>query len=91
MNISVTGDLEDYLKFKVDSGEYNTHVEVIAEALRLLRERDVLRSIQSEKLNRDLELGIQQMNRGEVEPLEDVIKRIQTLSQQRHDSREKTA
>jgi len=80
MNISVTDELEDYLKFKGGVRRIRIHIEVIAEALRLLRDRDLLRGIQSEKLNRDLEAAVAHVNRGEVQPLEDVIKRLEQMS-----------
>ena len=41
MNVSLTPNLEDYVKGKVDSGLYNSASEVIREGLRALREKEI--------------------------------------------------
>lgn len=41
MNVSLTPTLEDFVKSKVSSGLYNNASEVMREALRLLREKEV--------------------------------------------------
>jgi len=40
MNISLTPKLEEFVKAKVKSGNYNNASEVVREALRVLQERD---------------------------------------------------
>ena len=40
MNISLTPQLENYVKNKVDTGRYTSASEVIREALRLLESQD---------------------------------------------------
>ena len=40
MNVSLTPQLEDYVRRKVESGLYNNASEVIRDGLRLLIERD---------------------------------------------------
>lgn len=41
MNVSLTPQLEEFVRRKVESGLYNNASEVIREGLRLLIERDV--------------------------------------------------
>ena len=41
MNVSLTPELEDLVNEKVRSGLYQTASEVVREALRLLRQRDL--------------------------------------------------
>ena len=40
MNVSLTPELEQFVRSKVESGKYITSSEVVREALRLLEERD---------------------------------------------------
>ena len=42
MNVSLTSELEQYVREKVNSGMYYSASEVIREGLRLLKERDQL-------------------------------------------------
>lgn len=40
MNVSLTPKLEDFVKLKVKTGDYNNASEVVREALRLLQKED---------------------------------------------------
>jgi len=57
MNISLTSQLEELVKKKVDSGRYGSASEVIREALRLLEERDRLHAIRLEELRKEIKRG----------------------------------
>ena len=70
MNISLTPELEYYVKKKVKSGRYNSSSEVIREALRLLEENDALRKIRLQELRKEIALGIEQADNGETVPLD---------------------
>lgn len=74
MNVSLTPELEKYINDKVASGLYHSSSEVIREALRLLKDQDVLRAIRLNELRMQIEAGI---NSGESQPLniDDVIER----------------
>ena len=65
MNVSLTPQLEQYVKDKVKSGLYNSSSEVVREALRLMGERDMLRQIRIEELRAEIQKGIDQIERGE--------------------------
>ena len=65
MNVSLTPHLEEYVKEKVKSGLYNSSSEVVREALRLMGERDRLRDIRLDELRKDIQIGIDQIERGE--------------------------
>jgi len=58
MNISLTPQLEELVKGKVESGFYNSASEVMREALRLLEERDQLRELRLEELRREIRKGL---------------------------------
>lgn len=70
MNISLTPQLETFLKQKVETGMYNSVSEVVREALRLLEERDVRQAITLEALRKDIHRGLDSLDRGEGKPLD---------------------
>lgn len=57
MNVSLTQNLEDYVKNKVESGLYNSASEVIREGLRALREKEIDSKIKA---------GLQQVEQGKT-------------------------
>ncbi len=75
MNVSLTPQLEAYLKQKVEKGMYNSVSEVVREALRLLEEQDALRAVKLEALRKEIDQGLESLNRGGGRPLDiDAIK-----------------
>lgn len=72
MNVSLTPQLEEFVKQKVRYGLYGSASEVVREALRLLEVRDR----QLEALRKEIAIGTEQADRGEVAPLDiEAIKR----------------
>ncbi len=67
MNVSLTPQLEDLIKKKVESGLYGSASEVIREALRLLDERDRLHTMRLEELRAEIKKGL---DSGEPTPLD---------------------
>ena len=67
MNVSLTPQLEDLIKKKVESGLYGSASEVIREALRLLDERDRLHTMRLEQLRAEIKKGL---DSGEPTPLD---------------------
>jgi antitoxin ParD1/3/4 len=57
INISLTPHFEALVKGKVESGLYNSVIEVMREALRLLEERDQLRELRLKELRREIQEG----------------------------------
>jgi antitoxin ParD1/3/4 len=75
MNVSLTPQLESYVKEKVSTGMYNSVSEVMREALRLLEERDALKAMKLAALRNDLQHGIDELDNGAGSPLDmDAIK-----------------
>ena len=70
MDITLTPDLEELVKQKVESGLYNSASEVVREGLRLLKEQDELKKLRLEELRRDVLQGYEQARRGESRPLD---------------------
>ena len=70
MNVSLTPQLENYIRQKVKKGMYNSVSEVVREALRLLEERDSFRAIKLEALRKDIEHGLVSLDEGQGKPLD---------------------
>jgi len=73
MDISLTPELEELVNEKVKSGVYASANEVIREGLRLLQEQEELRKIERENLKHEIEKGIEELDRGEGIPGEQVF------------------
>jgi len=67
MNVSLTPQLEDLIKKKVESGLYGSASEVMREALRLLDERDRLHTMRLEQLRAEIKKGL---DSGDPTPLD---------------------
>jgi antitoxin ParD1/3/4 len=65
MNVHLTPELERLVQNKVQSGRYNSASEVVREALRLMDQKDELRSIQLQELRSRVDKGLAQAERGE--------------------------
>ena len=65
MNVSLTRELEEYIARKVRMGLYKSASEVVREALRLLHERDRANEVSLAELHRDIQTGLDQLDRGE--------------------------
>jgi len=80
MNVSLTPELEKYVADKVASGRYTSASEVVREALRLLEREEKSRTEQLEEFNRELQLRIDSLDRGEYVTAEESLRRIQEKS-----------
>ena len=67
MNVSLTPQLEEMVKRKVESGLYSSASEVMREALRLLEEHDRLRTMRTQELRAEIQKGL---DSGEATPLD---------------------
>ena len=85
MNVSLTPQLESYVKQKVAAGMYNSVSEVMREALRLLEERDKIREIKLESLRHDIQKGIDELDSGTGTPLD--IEAIKAKASAKYESR----
>lgn len=76
MNVSLTPELEAFVREKVDSGRYTSSSEVVREALRLLEREERWRAERLAELRREIKIGIDQLDRGEYSTAtaEDIIR-----------------
>ncbi|MDR9498835.1 MAG: type II toxin-antitoxin system ParD family antitoxin [Hydrogenovibrio sp.] len=66
MNISLTPELENRIKSKVETGLYNNASEVVREALRFVEiHEDWVNEIKLSALRQKLNVGLQQLDNGE--------------------------
>lgn len=70
MNISLTSELENYVKAKVATGMYNSASEVMREALRLMEERDAMQAVRLEALRQEINKGLDSLEREGSKPLD---------------------
>lgn len=82
MNISLTPELEQFVSSTVKSGRYSSASEVIEAALRLLEEREMERLVRLEELRKEIRIGIEASDRGEVFDGEEVLKELREEIQQ---------
>ena len=84
MNISLNKELESYVNQKVESGLYHSASEVIRDGLRLMKERVALHQHRLAELRRDIAVGVDQANNGQVQPFnEEVVARVKTRGRNR--------
>lgn len=69
MNVSLTPELEKWVKTKVSSGLYQSASEVVREALRALQEQEQLKEIKREELRNLLRSGVADLDEGNSIPL----------------------
>ena len=70
MEIILSPELESLINQKVASGAYGSPSEVVANSLRLLKEREALQRIHLEELRREVLIGYEEAQRGEGVPLD---------------------
>lgn len=88
MNVSLTPELERFVHAKVKSGRYLSASEVVRQALRLLEERERQRDHEVEALRAKLQIGLDQLERGEYteydeDGLKEMVKQIQAGGRRR--------
>jgi antitoxin ParD1/3/4 len=85
MNVSVGREFEEYVRAKVESGDYASASEVVRDGLRLLREKEQLLEARLQSLRGEIQRGIDQLERGESREGEALMAelRAKLLSRQR--------
>lgn len=62
MNVSLTPELQKFIRRKLGSGRYQTASEVVREGLRLLEERERSGEAQLRRLREDIARGLEDLN-----------------------------
>jgi antitoxin ParD1/3/4 len=85
MNISLSSEIEKFIESQVESGKYPSAEEVIVAGIRLLEERERIYKGRFEELKKEIMLGVEASERGEVVDGETVFSQLQQKLQQRRD------
>jgi len=80
MNVSLTPELEMLVTRKVQSGLYQSASEVIREGLRLLEDQDRLRELHLAEVRKKIQAGLNQLDRGEGIPGDQVYAEMKQKS-----------
>jgi len=83
MNVNLGPTLDKFVADLVRTGLYQSQSEVLREALRLLKERDHARKIAIARLRREIAIGVEQADRGDVVEASEVFAEIRKRSKQR--------
>ena len=75
MNVSLTPELERWVSERV-GGRYKSASEVVREGLRLLQEREEEHRARLEALRRDIQVGLDELDRGEGVDGEEAFDRV---------------
>jgi len=66
MNVSVGKEFEEFVRLKVASGDYASVSEVVRDGLRMLKEKDMLFEARLQSLKDEIQIGVDQAERGEL-------------------------
>ncbi len=69
MNFSLTPSLEQFVRDRADSGDYNNASEVVREAIRLLKRAEERRALKMARLRTAIRDGDEALARGEFSDL----------------------
>jgi antitoxin ParD1/3/4 len=69
MNVPLSRQLQGFIEKKVRTGRYQTASEVVREGLRLIEDRDTQRALQLRRLRAEIQIGLDQIEKGQVAPL----------------------
>lgn len=77
LNVSLTPELERFVTSRVESGRYQSASEVVREGLRLLEDRELSRQTTLADLRREIAVGLEQADRGELFDGEEVFRELE--------------
>jgi antitoxin ParD1/3/4 len=89
MEISLTPKLEQFVKRQVNNGHYASEADVVLAAVQFLEEREMVYQGRFDELRREVMIGYEAAERGEVLDGEVVFENLRTkLNQRRNQSGE---
>jgi len=82
MNIALTPEQEEFVNNLVESGKYLSASDVIREGIRLLEDRYIVYQARLAELQKEIEIGMEQLERGEKIDGRELIKRLHEKNRQ---------
>ena len=89
MNVSLAPELEQFILSQVQSGKYTSADEVIMASIKLLDERERIYKGRFEELRKEIMIGIEAADRGELIDGETVFRELREKLQRRRQQSEK--
>ena len=83
MDITLQPELEQFVREKITSGQYQSVNEAINAGLKLLMERELIYQGRFDQLRQEIMVGIEASERGEIVDSETVFNSIQQKLEQR--------
>ena len=83
MNISLSSEIEKFIESQPESGKYSSIEELIVAGIRLLEERERIYQGRFEELKREIMVGVEASQKGEVVDGEAVFSQLQQKLKQR--------
>ncbi len=80
MNVNLGPVFDHFVTELVGTGLYQSQSEVVREGLRLLQEREQMKQLRLSELRREIAVGAEQADRGELVPGTAVFQRIRKKS-----------
>jgi len=77
MNISLGSEISQFIQSQIESGKYASAEEMIIAGIRLLEERESIYKGRFEELRREIMIGVEASERGEVIDGEIVFSQLQ--------------
>jgi putative addiction module CopG family antidote len=76
LNLELDPELDKAIDELVAGGGYDSRQEVVREAVELLKSREVLRLQSLDRLRREVRIGIERIERGEIFDAEEVFEEL---------------
>jgi antitoxin ParD1/3/4 len=80
MNVNLGNVFDEFIADLLKTGHYQTQSEVVRDGLRLLKEREELKSLRLAELRKEIEIGSAQADRGEFVDGEEAFAEIRRRS-----------
>jgi antitoxin ParD1/3/4 len=83
MNVNLGAVFDSFIADLLKTGHYQSQSEVVREGLRLLKEREELKQLRLSELRREIAIGGEQADRGELVDGEETFGEIRRRSAER--------
>ena len=81
MDVSLTPELEEFVLSRLRTGNYQSASDVVSEALRLMEDREKLRTAELREFREEVESRLATLDKGEGMDGEEVFARIRKKSE----------
>lgn len=84
MNVSLTAEVEEFIKKQVESGRYVTASEVVRDAMRMFMDDEMIRQKALDEIRQKIQVGLDQLDAGQKVVLDkDLIEDLKARGRKR--------